>query len=64
MKARSDINFPSHNTFNRFGGKSGLAIALKTYCENNNRYNLVEYYESLINTEIEQRTSNSIIDEN
>lgn len=64
MKARSDINFPSHNTFNRFGGKSGLASALKTYCETNNRYDLVKYYESLINDEIEQRTSNSVIEEN
>jgi hypothetical protein len=31
MKARTDPEFPSHNTFRRFGGKAGLAAKLQTF---------------------------------
>ena len=33
MKARSDPNFPSHNTFSRFGGKAQVASSLLSWCE-------------------------------
>ena len=34
MKARADSNFPSHNTFQRFGEKPELAQAIISYCKN------------------------------
>lgn len=33
MKARSDAEFPSHNTFARFGRKAQIASALLSWCE-------------------------------
>lgn len=33
MKARSDLEFPSHNTFSRFGGKAQVASSLLGWCE-------------------------------
>lgn len=33
MKARSDPDFPSHNSFARFGGKAHVASALVSWCE-------------------------------
>lgn len=42
MKARSDGNFPSHNTFQRFGEKPDLAKAVIAYCES------LESYENVI----------------
>jgi hypothetical protein len=33
MKARSDPDFPSHNTFSRFGRKPQVASALLSWCE-------------------------------
>ncbi|MEK6697557.1 MAG: GIY-YIG nuclease family protein, partial [Nitrospirota bacterium] len=33
MKARSDPDFPSHNTFSRFGGKAQVASSLLSWCE-------------------------------
>lgn len=33
MKARSDPDFPSHNTFYRFGRKAQIASALRSWCE-------------------------------
>jgi len=33
MKARNDPTFPSHNTFQRFGEKPDLAIAVIEYCK-------------------------------
>jgi hypothetical protein len=32
MKARRDNEFPSHNTFSRFGGKNAMARRLHTWC--------------------------------
>jgi hypothetical protein len=32
MKARADADFPSHDTFQRFGGKAGLAAKLHSFC--------------------------------
>ncbi len=33
MKARTDPDFPSHNTFARFGGKAQVASSLVSWCE-------------------------------
>lgn len=33
LRARADPDFPSHNTFKRFGNKSQVASALMTWCE-------------------------------
>lgn len=35
MKARADPEFPSHNTFGRFGRKERVALALVKWCESN-----------------------------
>jgi len=34
MKARNDANFPSHNTFGRFGSKRQLLSKLLVFCKN------------------------------
>ena len=64
MKARSDKDFPSHNTFNRYSGKSGLAEALHLYCSRNDRLDLIKYCEPFLTDKIEARSSNSKIEEN
>jgi hypothetical protein len=64
MKARSDKDFPSHNTFNRYSGKSGLAEALHLYCSSNDRLDLIKYCEPFLTDKIEARSSNSKIEEN
>lgn len=33
LKARSDPDFPSHNTFSRFGGKAQVASSLLSWCK-------------------------------
>ena len=38
MKARETPEFPSHNTFRRFGGKSALAARLLAYCATRGEY--------------------------
>jgi len=63
MKARNDKDFPSHNTFNRFGNKSGLFIAFKTYCDKNEKFNLLQFIPE-IEEKLTQRGSNEQIDEN
>jgi hypothetical protein len=35
MKAREQADFPSHNTFSRFGRKSEVATAIVNWCETN-----------------------------
>lgn len=42
MKSRSVENFPSHNTFNRFGSKQRLINRLHTYCAERSEYEDVE----------------------
>lgn len=37
-KAQKDRSFPSHNTFNKFGGKSKLIDATINYCNNQSGY--------------------------
>ena len=64
MKARSDKDFPIHNTFNRYSGKSGLAEALHLYCSRNDRLDLIKYCEPFLTDKIEARSSNSKIEEN
>ena len=38
MEARSDIDFPSHNTFSRFGSKQQLLDKLLAFCRINKNY--------------------------
>jgi hypothetical protein len=38
MQARNDENFPSHNTFSRFGNKSALLSKLFDFCRSNDNY--------------------------
>ena len=38
MEARSNVDFPSHNTFSRFGHKQQLIEKLFAFCRNNNNY--------------------------
>lgn len=38
MEARSDIDFPSHNTFSRFGSKQQLLDKLLAFCRINENY--------------------------
>ena len=38
MKARDDTNFPSHNTFGRFGSKKQLLSRLLLFCRQNNNF--------------------------
>ena len=38
MKARSDVGFPSHNTFSRFGTKQQLLGKLLAFCRQNASY--------------------------
>lgn len=46
MKARGDVNFPSHNTFSRLGSKQQLLGKLLVFCQNNTIYgDLVEFFE-------------------
>lgn len=42
MKARSDPDFPSHNTFSRFGRKAQVASALLSWCEKSPEWQDVE----------------------
>ncbi len=47
MKARNDENFPSHNTFSRFGSKKELVGHLIVFCKKHSKYNhLVSLLES------------------
>jgi hypothetical protein len=39
MKARSDADFPSHNTFSRLGSKPQLLKKLLAFCQGNKKYN-------------------------
>ncbi|MDP8207090.1 MAG: GIY-YIG nuclease family protein [Candidatus Electryonea clarkiae] len=41
LKARQDKNFPSHNTFSRFGRKEELIRVVLKYCEDNDVENLI-----------------------
>jgi hypothetical protein len=63
MKATNDKDFPSHNTFNRFGNKAGLVIAFKTYCDENEKLNLLQFIPE-IEAKLTQRGSNEQINEN
>ncbi len=38
IRRREDATFPSHNTFNRFGSRSGLAAAVTSWCEKRDGY--------------------------
>jgi hypothetical protein len=38
LKAREDPEFPSHNTFAKFGGKAKMAAYLVAYCQQNDNY--------------------------
>lgn len=38
LKARRDSEFPSHNTFARFGGKAKLAARLVDFCQSHDGY--------------------------
>jgi len=38
MEARSDVDFPSHNTFSRFGSKQQLLDKLLAFCRINENY--------------------------
>ena len=38
LKARQDPEFPSHNTFKRFGGKAKLAARLLAFCQQYDSY--------------------------
>ena len=42
LKARSDPEFPSHNTFGRFGGKRALAAQLEKFCRDRGENDLAE----------------------
>lgn len=41
MKAKADSDFPSHNTFQRFGNKRDLALAVINYCSAKEGYDRV-----------------------
>ena len=43
MKARNDVNFPSRNTFSRFGNKSDLARALYEFAIENKMDDIIPY---------------------
>lgn len=64
IKARNNPDFPSHNTFNRFGNKSGLAEALKNFCEQNGKIELIQYCLPYLKEDGVLRGSNERIDEN
>jgi hypothetical protein len=38
MKARNDVDFPSHNTFSRLGSKQQLLSKLLAYCRKNDNF--------------------------
>lgn len=38
IRRREDATFPSHNTFNRFGSRSGLAASVTSWCEKRDGY--------------------------
>jgi hypothetical protein len=42
LKTRSDPEFPSHNTFGRFGGKQALAAKLEKFCRDRGETDLAE----------------------
>lgn len=42
MKAREDPEFPSHNTFSRFGRKAQIASALVSWCESHHGWEDVQ----------------------
>ena len=43
LKARSDPNFPSHNTFRRLGGKHARAAQLEKFCRDRGESDLAEF---------------------
>jgi hypothetical protein len=54
LKARTDLDFPSHNTFNRFGSKQQLLQAILSHCQGNNELSDVV---SIIGSEPDQLRS-------
>ena len=42
LKARTDPEFPSHNTFARFGGKRALAARLQRFCQGRGESHLAD----------------------
>jgi len=64
MKARNDVDFPSHNTFNRYGSKSALASALIEYCNETGKTELIKFCEPQIIENSKQKGSNESIKEN
>jgi Meiotically up-regulated gene 113 len=42
LKARRDPEFPSHNTFGKFGGKRALAAQLEKFCRDRDENELAE----------------------
>ena len=58
MKSRNDSNFPSHNTFSKFGNKSNLAQALLNYAYENNLQKIIPFCQN----EIKNEEDFSIID--
>ena len=42
LKAKRNPNFPSHNTFGRFGGKRSLAEQMEKFCRNRGEFDLAE----------------------
>jgi len=64
IKARNNPDFPSHNTFNRFGNKSGLAEALKAFCSQNGKSELIQYCEPYLTDHAISRGSDEQIDKN
>jgi hypothetical protein len=47
LKARSDADFPSHNTFRRFGGKAGLAARLRAFSLERGFHDVVSICEAI-----------------
>lgn len=64
LEARNNLTFPSHNTFNKYGNKSGLAEAFKDFCEINNMSELIQYCIPHLKDHNVKRGSNEKIEEN